>query len=253
MRDSGTLPDRKQTLALFRDLRRTGRSEVRARLIEMYLGFVEVLARKFVDRGEPLEDLIQQGVIGLIHAVDRFDPDRGVQFETYAAPLILGELKRHFRDRGWAMKVPRYLRELNVQVRHAHERLMQQYERAPTATEVANELGTTEEKVLEALEVGQAYDVMSLDTGLPRADGEDEGLMAERVGLLDTSLEDCDTRASLEAALSTLDDRQQRIIWYRYYDDLSQTEVARREGISQMHVSRLQRRALQQMHAFLVS
>jgi len=251
MRDGGILPDRKQTLALFRDLRRTGRSELRARLIEMYLGFVEVLARKFADRGEPLEDLIQQGVIGLIHAVDRFDPNRGIQFETYAAPLILGELKRHFRDRGWAMKVPRYLRELNVQVRHAHERLTQRYGRAPTPLEVANELGTTEEKVLEALEIGRVYDVVSLDTGLSRPDEEEEQ-MAERVGLLDTSLEDSDTRLSLEAALSTLDERQQRIIWYRYYDDLSQTEVARREGISQMHVSRLQRRALRQMHAFLV-
>jgi RNA polymerase sigma-B factor len=220
-------------------------------LIERHLGFVEMLARKFLDRGEPLEDLVQQGVIGLIHAVDRFDPERGVQFETYAASLILGELKRYFRDRSWSLKVPRYLRDLNVRVRNASDRLTARLGRSPTPAEVAAELHTTEERVLEALEIGSVYDVVSLDSGFSWSDEDDGGPLSDRVGLLDTTLEDYFHRSCLQEAIAELEPRQQRIIWYRYFDNLSQNEVARLEGISQMHVSRLQRRALQQMHEFL--
>jgi RNA polymerase sigma-B factor len=210
-----------------------------------------MLARKFLDRGEPLEDLVQQGVIGLIHAVDRFDPERGVQFETYAASLILGELKRYFRDRSWSLKVPRYLRDLNVRVRNASDRLTARLGRSPTPAEVAAELHTTEERVLEALEIGAVYDVVSLDSGFSWSDEDDSGPLTDRVGLLDTTLEDYFHRCCLQEAIAELEPRQQRIIWYRYFDNLSQNEVARLEGISQMHVSRLQRRALQQMHEFL--
>lgn len=241
----------RDVISLFRELRRRPCEVLRTHLIERHLCFVEMLARRFSDRGEPWEDLVQQGVIGLIQAVDRFDPDRGVQFETYAAPLILGELKRYFRDKSWTLKVPRYLRDLNVQVRNASDRLATRLGRSPSPAEVAAELHTTEERVLEAMEIGAVYEVVSLDSGFSRNDEEDGLPLDERVGLLDTSLEDYLHRHSLREAIAGLEPRQQRIIWYRYFDELTQKEVARLEGISQMHVSRLQRQALQQMYEFL--
>jgi len=240
-----------EVLRLFRELRSRPREALRTSLIERHLGLVEMLARRFLDRGELLEDLVQQGVIGLIHAVDRFDPERGVPFEPYAARWILGELKRYFRDKGWALKVPRYLRDLRVQVRHASDRLATRLGRSPSPAEVAAELQTTEERVLEALEIGSAYEVVSLDSGFSQGEEEDALPLSERVGLLDTSLEDYLHRRALQEAIAGLEPRQRRIIWYRYFEDLSQTEVARLEGISQMQVSRLQRRALQQMYEFL--
>ena len=253
MRDCSTKPSypSPDVRSLFRELRAQPQAALRTQLIERHLGFVEMLARKFLDRGEPLEDLVQQGVIGLIHAVDRFDPERGVRFETYAAMLILGELKRHFRDRSWALKVPRYLRDLNVRVRNATERLAARLGRSPTPAEVAAELSTSEERVLEALEIKAAYQWVSLDSGFSAGDEEGPLPLTDRVGLLDTTLEDYIHRHNLEEAIAELEPRQQRIIFYRYFDDLSQDEVARLEGISQMHVSRLQRRALRQMYEFL--
>lgn len=240
-----------EVIRLFRELRSRPREALRTALIERHLGLVEMLARRFLDRGEPLEDLVQQGVIGLIHAVDRFDPERGVPFETYAARWIVGEIKRYFRDRGWTLKVPRYLRDLNVQVRNASDRLAARLGRSPSPAEVAAELRTTEERVLEALEIGAVYDVVSLDSGFSQGDEEDHPPLNERVGLLDTTLEDYLHRRALQEAMAGLEPRQRRIIWYRYFEDLSQSEVARLEGISQMQVSRLQRRALRQMYEFL--
>src|SRR5881296_1325815 len=150
---------------LFRELRNSEDPEVRNKLIESHLGLVEYLARRFAGRGEPLEDLVQVGTIGLVKAVDRFDPDREVEFSTYATPTITGELKRHFRDRGWAVRVPRRMQELHLQLDRIVAELSQALGRAPTPSEIAERAGVLEEEVLESMEASSLYRLPSLDAG----------------------------------------------------------------------------------------
>ncbi|HIE50444.1 MAG TPA: SigB/SigF/SigG family RNA polymerase sigma factor [Armatimonadetes bacterium] len=244
------------TTELFRELRRLQRGgspryeELRTRLIEMHLSLVQSIARRFANRGEPLEDLVQQGIVALINAVDRYDPNKGTKFSTYAMPTILGEIKRYFRDKGWAMKVPRRLQELNLAANRAIETLSQRLDRSPTYEEIAREIGASVEDTIAALEMGQAYELISLEGDLhPEEEGTRTTL--DGVGTVDQGLENFDQRAMLEAAIASLEPREQLIIRYRYFEDLSQTEVAARLGISQMHVSRLQRRALRKLREFL--
>jgi RNA polymerase sigma-B factor len=235
---------------LFEELRRTGDPVLRDQLIVAHENLVRFLAAKFGNRGEPLDDLIQVGMIGLINAIDRFEPERGIKFSTYATPTIVGEIKRYFRDRAWNLKVPRWLQELNLQVMKANEVLTQKLGRSPDIPEIAEFVGCSEEEALNAIELGNAYETVSLDTKL-NTDGEAALTLNDSIGAEDQDLSHIDGYDDLKGALDQLDNREKMILYLRFFQDLSQSEVARRLGISQMHVSRLQNRALQRLKQIL--
>lgn len=223
-----------------------GDLEARERLIEQYLPLVRSLARRYANRGEQLEDLVQVGSIGLIKAIDRFDVDRGVELTTYATPNIIGEIKRHFRDKGWSVRVPRGLQELNVRLSTLLEQLTVQLERSPTIAELAKAADVDEEAVLEALESGQAYTTVSLSA--PSNQGEDGALdPLESLGEIEHEYEVSEDRAVLAPGLRALDERERRIIHLRFWEGLTQSQIAQQVGISQMHVSRLIRRSLEKV------
>ena len=232
---------------LLRRYHQRGDLEARERLIEQYLPLVRSLARRYSYRGEQLEDLVQVGCIGLIKAIDRFDIDRGVELTTYATPNIIGEIKRHFRDKGWSVRVPRGLQELNVRLSHLVEELTVQLERSPTIAELAKAASVEEEEVLEALESGQAYATLSLSA--PSGGGDDGSDLdpLESLGELEHEYEVSEDRAVLAPGLRALDDRERRILHLRFCEGLTQSQIAQQVGISQMHVSRLIRRALEKI------
>jgi RNA polymerase sigma-B factor len=220
---------------------------LRDQLVEAHLGLAEYLARRFGNRGEPLDDLVQVASVGLLKAVDRFDPQRGVEFSTYATHTIVGELKRHFRDKGWAVRAPRRMQELYLRLGKIISTLSQDLGRSPTIQELAAEAQVSEEEVLEALEAGQAYRFASLDAPSP---GEDDGdTLGAHMGSDDAGLVDAEHRAALSPLISQLPPREQRILHYRFFEGLTQSEIASRLGISQMHVSRLLARSLAQLRA----
>jgi RNA polymerase sigma-B factor len=229
---------------------RTGEERVRERIIAMHQSLVRFLAQKFANRGEPLEDLIQVGNIGLVNAVDRFDALRGIKFATFATPTIVGEIRRYFRDKAWSLKVPRRLQELNQAASRAADSLASQLGRPPTVPEIARAIGATEEETLEAIELGNAYETVSLDAR-PEEDGESPTSYSDILGTEDEGLSALQKHGDLVAALESLDERESAIIRLRFFQDLSQTEVAQRLNISQMHVSRLQRRALDNLKRLL--
>ncbi len=206
---------------------------------------VRALARRFANRGEPLEDLEQVGFLGLIAAIERFDPSRELEFTTFATPTILGEIKRHFRDKSWAVRVPRRLQETYARVVRAQERLGHALGRAPAVIEIATELDLEPDEVLEAMEVGPAQRAVSLEA--PIGGSEDGQDLGDRIGLEDQNLAKVELQDALAGALRHLTPREREIMVLRFVDQLPQTEVARRLGISQMHVSRLQRAALAQL------
>jgi len=215
------------TPELFAEYQRNRDPQMRDRLILAHMNLVRYLARKFANRGEPLEDLTQVGMIGLINAIDRFDPSRGIRFATYATPTIVGEIRRHFRDRGWAVKVPRRLQELNLAANKAIEELTQRLDRAPTVAELA-----------------ELYELPSLDSEMGGESDEVRSRLADYVGKVDEEIERFERRARLAEALRSLTARERKIIELRFFDNMSQTQVAKQLNISQMHVSRLQQRAL---------
>ena len=212
---------------------------IRNELIEAHLGLAGHLARRFAGRGEPHDDLFQVGSMALVKAVDRFDPSRGVEFSTFATRTILGELKRHFRDKGWFVRAPRRVQELYLQIGQVITTLTQELGRSPTIREAAEAAGASEEDVIEALEAGQAYRSSSMD-----AVGPDGDTLADRMGEDDIAFEDAENRALLAPALAQLPGRERAILQMRFVEGLTQTEIARRVGISQMHVSRLINRSL---------
>jgi RNA polymerase sigma-B factor len=218
----------------------------REQLVAAHLGLAEYLARRFANRGEPLDDLVQVASLGLIKAVDRFDPERGVEFSTYATHTIVGELKRHFRDKGWAIRAPRRMQELYLRLGKVVGSLGQELGRSPTIAELATEVKVSEEEVLEALEAGQAYRSTSLDAPTGGEDGETLGA---RLGEDDPSLEDAESRATLSPLLAQLPPRERLILHLRFFDGLTQSEIATRLGISQMHVSRLLARSVSQLRS----
>jgi RNA polymerase sigma-B factor len=233
---------------LLRRYHEQGDVEAREQLIEQHLPLVRSLARRYANRGEPLEDLVQVGSIGLIKAIDRFDVDRGVELTTYATPNILGEIKRHFRDKGWSIRVPRGLQELNVRLSQILETLTVELERSPTILELAKAAGVSEEEVLEALESSQAYTTVSLSA--PGGQGEEGELdPLESLGEVEHEYEVSEDRTMLEPGLDVLDERERRIIHLRFWEGLTQSQIASQVGISQMHVSRLIRRALEKVRA----
>jgi RNA polymerase sigma-B factor len=211
-------------------------------LVTLHLPLVQFLARRFRDRGEPLEDLVQVGTIGLIKAVDRFDIERGVEFSTYATPTVVGEIKRHFRDKGWAIRVPRRLQELRISIGQATATLAQTTGRSPTVAELATHLGLSEDEILEGLEGAQAYSTASLDA---QVGGEDDAPnLADRLGEDDAELENIEYRESLKPLIAALPARERRILVLRFFHGMTQSQIAEEIGISQMHVSRLLAKSL---------
>ena len=243
--------DRGQTRERFVRYAATRDPKLREELVVAHLNLVRYLAVRFANRGETIEDLIQVGTVGLIKAIDRFDVERGVEFTTYATPTIIGEIKRYFRDKGWAVKVPRRLQELNLAVNRAVEHLSVELGRAATVADLAKRLGATEEEIIEAQELGQAYNLLSLDSELA-AEGEAKSTtLLDYVGMQDSDLDLLEDKANLERAFDVLDPRERVIVYLRFYQNVSQTEIAKRLNVSQMHVSRLQARALSKLKAFL--
>jgi len=214
-----------------------GRAELRDRVVESHLGLVERLARRYTDRGEPYDDLVQVGTIGLLKAVDRYDPEMGPSFAAYAVPTILGEIRRHFRDRGWAVRVPRRLQELTRTIAAARATLTQELGRAPTVDELAERAGVDADAVLEGLESAGAYSTVPLD------DDPDSG--GAYLGFDDSALEGVENREALRPLLVALPARERRILALRFVRGMSQSQIASEVGISQMHVSRLLARTLE--------
>jgi RNA polymerase sigma-B factor len=237
-----TEPDVLELIAAYR----AGNDSARDQLVEQYLPLVRKIASRYSGRGEPLEDLIQVGSIGLVLSIERFDVDRGVKFTTYAVPTIVGEIQRHFRDRAWAVHVPRRMKELSLKLTRAIETLTSDLGRSPTIAELAEEAGVEEEEVVEALEVGRAYASRSLTRSLD----SDDGVGAELIDLIDDEergYEAAENRELLASGLKALDDRERRIVHLRFVEGLTQSQIAVEIGISQMHVSRLIRRALEKL------
>ena len=239
--DAGRRQELREKFVAFADSRS---EKLRAELIEAHLGLAEYLARRFNNRGEPLDDLIQVASMGLVKAVDRFEPERGLEFSTYATHTIVGELKRHFRDKGWAVRVPRRMQELHLRLSGLVSTLNQDLGRSPTVAEIAQAAGVSEEEVLEALEAGQAYRFASIDAPMP---GEDSGTLASSLGEDDPSMQDVEHRVALSPLIAKLPERQQKILHLRFFEGLTQSEIASQLGISQMHVSRLLARSLAQL------
>jgi RNA polymerase sigma-B factor len=243
--------DKAYTKELFRRYRLEGDESARDELVTMYLNLVKYLASRFRNRGEPVDDLVQVGTIGLIKAIDRFDIDRQVEFTTYATPTIVGELKRYFRDKGWAIKVPRRLQELSFKVNQAVDALTQRLQRSPTIAEIGEYLGVTSEEVLEAMETSEAYNFVSLETDRSN-DGSDSFSILEYVGKDDALMAVVEDRATLSAAVSKLSPQEQRVLYLRFFEGLTQTEIANQLDISQMQVSRLLRRTLRVLRENIV-
>ena len=233
---------------LLRKYHEEGDLHARETLIEQYMSLVRSLARRYSYRGEQLDDLVQIGAIGLIKAIDRFDLDRGVELTTYATPNIIGEIKRHFRDKGWSVRVPRGLQELNMQLSRLVESLTVQLGRSPTIPELAKAAGVEEEAVLEALESGRAYSALSLSTaGGGGGEGDEDLDPMESIGTVEHQFEVSEDRAVLAPGFRVLDERERKILHLRFFDGLTQSQIAQQVGISQMHVSRLIRRALEKI------
>jgi RNA polymerase sigma-B factor len=236
---------------LLRRYHAEGDRSARELLVQRHLPLVRALARRYAGRGESLEDIEQVGAIGLIKAIDRYELSRDVALTTYATPNVVGEIKRHFRDKGWAIRIPRGLQELNAKMSSTIERLTAKLGHSPSIAEIADELQTTPEQVLEAMEAGSAYSTVSLSTG-PGGGGDDDDFdPMESIGTEDEEYERTEQRASLEPALDTLPEREREILRMRFEDGLTQTQIAEKIGISQMHVSRLIRKSLARMRDHL--
>jgi RNA polymerase sigma-B factor len=218
------------------------REALRDRLVQGYLPLARHIARRFAQRGEPQEDLEQVATVGLIHAVDRFSPERGSDFLSYAVPTITGEVRRYFRDKAWSTRVPRRLKDLRLAIGSAMPALSQELGRAPTAGELAERLSKPREEILEALEAANAYRSSSLDDML--VDDPSSGRLADVLGTDDDELTQVEHRETVQPALRRLPERERTIVMLRFFGGMTQTQIAERVGVSQMHVSRLLTRTL---------
>jgi RNA polymerase sigma-B factor len=238
---------RRKIRELFQALRESGDPKVRDELISLNIHLVEYLARKFANRGEPLEDLLQEGYIGLIKAIDRYDLDRGVEFSTYATPTIVGELKRYFRDKGWAIRIPRRLQMRDLELNQAIDHLTQDLQRSPTLQEVADYLDIGLEEVVEIMESAYATNYLSLDNIYLDHQEERGFSLLDYLGGEDDDFALTEDRDTLVKLLSRLSEREQSVIYMRFFQGMTQIEIARELGISQMHVSRLLRKILEKL------
>ncbi|HEU5037844.1 MAG TPA: RNA polymerase sigma factor SigF [Nocardioides sp.] len=252
---SGVEVTRRRSAELFVVFRDEGapvaeRDGARDALVHLHLPLVEHCARRFRNRGEPLEDLVQVGTIGLIKSIDRFDSDRGVEFSTYATPTIIGEIKRYFRDKGWAIRVPRRLQELRMQIGSATAELTQSLGRSPTPRELAEAIGCSVEEIVEGIESSNAYSTLSLDAS---DDGDEGGAasMLDAIGIDDEGLEHVEIRESIKPLLDRLEPREKKILLLRFFKNMTQSQIAEEIGVSQMHVSRLLNRTLEQLRTSL--
>ena len=242
------LEDQNEFEPLFRQWKATGDPRLRERLILMHRNMVMFLARRFMDRGELFEDVMQVGMLGLIYALDGYDLERGVKFSTFAIPTISGEIRRYFRDKVAGMRVPRGLQELHNTLQNKIEELTQQLDRSPTYAEIAFSLKIEVEQVVEALELGSVVEPLSIDD---RYFGEESATIAESIGAPDPQLHAYEEHAELQAALEKLPAQERRILELSYFEGHSQAEIARRMNVSQMHISRLLRRSLGQLKQLL--
>ena len=233
-----------ETAARYREYRRTGDVTLRNALVEESIGFADYLARRFANRGEPLDDLRQVALIGLVKSVERFDPDRGVSFTTFAVPTITGEIKRHFRDRTWAVRVPRNLQELVLDIEKARGELGHTLGRSPTIPEIADHLDVSTEDILEGLEAADMYRTGSLDTP---STSDSTRTLADSVHSPVDEHARADDRVLVRELLQELPQRERRIVYLRFFETLTQGEIAERVGVSQMHVSRLLAKSLEQL------
>jgi RNA polymerase sigma-B factor len=234
----------RQVDALLLAYHRDGDRDARDRALVELMPLVRALASRYAGRGEPLEDLVQVGALGLIKAVDRFDVDRGVEFSSYAVPTIVGEIRRHFRDKAWAMHVPRRLKELSVRLSRVLDQLTTELGRSPTIAELAEATQVEEEDVIDALDSANAYSTRSLHA--PFEDGDDSSL-ADKLGTDETGYAEVEDGSLVAAGLDALDERERRIVELRFFEEMTQSQIAAEVGISQMHVSRLLRSALATM------
>jgi RNA polymerase sigma-B factor len=222
---------------------REGDAAAREALVERFLPLARQLARRYQRGGEQLDDLVQVASLGLLKAIDRFDPARETAFSSFAVPTILGEIKRHFRDKGWAVRVPRDLQELSVKVDRVADEMARELGRAPTPAEIAERTGSSLEQVLEAREASGAYRAVSLDR--PRTDDEDDGdSYADAVGADDPGYRVAEAAATVDRLMRVLTDREREVLRLRFEEDLTQSEIGTRVGVSQMHVSRLIRQSI---------
>ena len=219
-------------------------------LVHLHLPLVEHCARRFRNRGEPFEDLVQVGTIGLLKSIDRFDTERGVEFSTYATPTIIGEIKRYFRDKGWAIRVPRRLQELRMQISAATAELTQRLGRSPTPRELAERIGCSVEEIIEGIESSNAYSTLSLDAGRRRRRAA-RGSCWTPSGSWTRHLEHVEIRESIKPLLDALEAREKRILLLRFFKNMTQSQIADEIGVSQMHVSRLLTRTLAQLRESL--
>jgi RNA polymerase sigma-B factor len=235
--------DKKRTAELFHRCRASNDAAARDELITMYLNLVQYLASRFRYRGEPIDDLVQVGTIGLIKAVDRFDTGRGLEFTTYATPTIIGEIKRHFRDKTWTMRVPRGLQELSVALNRAVDALTRQWQRSPTIPEIAEHLGVSPEDVLQAMEASAAYRPIPLESG-PEADEGGSFNLMDVIGENDPLIAAVEHRQTLDAALKGVSPLEQRALYLRFFEGATQSEIAQELGVSQMQISRMLRKTI---------
>lgn len=238
--------DKEKTRELFRRFKEEGDMDAREKLVMSYLNLVRFIANKFKNRGEPIDDLIQVGYLGLLKAIDRFDPSRGLEFTTFATPTIMGEIKRHFRDKGWSVRVPRRLQELSAKVNQATDTLTSQLQRSPTIAEIADYLDATVDEVLEAMESSSAYSSVSLEAP-SGADDDDTPSVIDRYATEDSDLAFTDDRIIIEEALASFSPRERDVIEMRFLKGMTQIEIAEELGISQVQVSRLLRRTLKKI------
>lgn len=241
-----SIRDKQKTKELFKRYKETGDEQAREQLVLAHLNLARFLASKFKNRGESLDDLVQVATIGLIKAIDRFDISRGLEFTTYATPTIMGEIKRHFRDKGWSVRVPRRLQELSAKVTQVSDKLTEKLQRSPSVDEIAQALGVSVDEVLEAMESAHAYSSVSLD--VPQGDDDDgtqSSTVIDKYALVDEDLESSDDRIVLEQAIKDFSEREQQIIRMRFLEGFTQVEIAQKLQISQVQVSRLLRKTLQ--------
>ncbi len=238
--------DKEKTRELFRKYKENGDMEAREKLVMSHMNLVRFLANKFKNRGEPIDDLIQVGYLGLLKAIDRFEPDRGLEFTTYATPTILGEIKRHFRDKGWSVRVPRRLQELSAKVNQATDTLTNELQRSPKVEEIAAYLDVSVDEVLEAMESSSAYSSVPLEGG-GNSDSDDAPSVIDRYATEDNALNFTDDRLVIEEALKGFSPREREVIELRFINGMTQIEIAERLGISQVQVSRLLRRTLKKI------
>jgi RNA polymerase sigma-B factor len=232
---------------LLRRYAREGSPVVREELAERFMPLARRLAARYAGGAEPFDDLVQVASVGLVKAIDRFDPERGTAFSTFAVPTILGELKRHFRDRGWSVHVPRDVQERILKVERATAELPSKLGRTPTVQDIAKRIEATDEEVLEAMHASQGHHAVSLDAASSLADGDEPAPLGDRIGEEDQSFETVEYGAAIAPVLNEISERDREVLHLRFVDDLTQSEIAQRVGVSQMHVSRILRATVERL------